>query len=83
MTILSTLHNNLPYMKKWCKQLYIPIKRQSLPLLLGRWKLYQDDQTIYNRVDLANHDHCGTCQYNSLLNSEQKNQTIVTKIDNR
>ena len=82
MNIASLFQEHLPYMKKWCKQLYIPIKRQSLPLLLGRWKLYQDDKTIYNRVDLANHDHCGTCQYNSLLNSKQKNQTIVTKIDN-
>lgn len=83
MNIASLFQEHLPYMKKLCKQLYIPIIHKPFPLLLGRWRLHHDDNTIYNRVDLANHDHCGTCQYNSLLNSKQKNQTFVTKKDNR
>ena len=84
--MISTLRESLPYMKKWFKQLYPPISisitRQSNPILLGRWRLQHDNQTIYNRVDLANHDHCGTCQYHPLLNSRQNHQTSVTKKDN-
>jgi hypothetical protein len=35
--------------------------QKSETKLLGRWNMERDDCVVNTKIDLSNHDHCGTC----------------------
>ena len=80
MSTIPFIKEILPYIKKALQTIYP--KQTNQTMMLGRWRRHQNDNITYNRVDLANHDHCGTCQYHPLLNEVQKNQISEPKKDN-
>lgn len=47
-------------------------------VLLGRWNIVYCQQKINKKIDLANEDHCGTCNNN---NNNNKDNIII--IDNK
>lgn len=40
---------------------------------LGRWKPSYG-QSMFERIDRANMDHCGTCNYNNFIEETKKNK---------
>ncbi len=38
-------------------------------ILLGRWSIVYCEKTINKKIDLANQDHCGTC---NIIQDEEK-----------
>ncbi len=45
-------------------------------VLLGRWNIVYCQQKINKKIDLANEDHCGTCN-NDNNNNDNKNNIII------
>ena len=43
-------------------------------VLLGRWNIVYYQQKINKKIDLANEDHCGTCNNN---NKDNKDNIII------
>ena len=45
------------------------VKEQTSTVLLGRWSIVYCENTINKKIDLANEDHCGTC---NIIQDEEK-----------
>lgn len=45
------------------------VKEQKPTILLGRWSIVYCENKINKKIDLANEDHCGTC---NIIPDEEK-----------
>jgi hypothetical protein len=45
------------------------VKERTPVVLLGRWSIVYCEKTINKKIDLANQDHCGTC---NIIPDEEK-----------
>ena len=45
------------------------VKEQTPTVLLGRWSIVYCENKINKKIDLANEDHCGTC---NIIPDEEK-----------
>lgn len=49
---------------KWIQQRTFYRRPDDVPKL-GRWSIQYENHVIYRKIDQANEDHCGCCEFTS------------------
>ena len=68
----------MEFIKNIIKQILSKESRNPVRNPVGRWRIEKCSNTLHNKIDLSNEDHCGPCGQYSFQKLNKKEESVIS-----